>query len=108
MVRTGRRVRLVAQPADDAAADGGTEGAEAVESERLELDVEKILIAVGREPVSDTLDLEAVGVETDERGFIETDSRARTNVDHVFAAGDVAGEPMLAHKGSMEGRSPPR
>ncbi|TYT60749.1 dihydrolipoyl dehydrogenase [Natrialba swarupiae] len=97
-------VRLVAQPADDAAADGGTEGAEAVESERLELDVEKILIAVGREPVSDTLDLEAVGVETDERGFIETDSRARTNVDHVFAAGDVAGEPMLAHKGSMEGQ----
>ncbi|MEY7849393.1 dihydrolipoyl dehydrogenase [Natrarchaeobius sp. A-rgal3] len=97
-------VRLVAEPVDDVASDGGAESAEAVESERLELDVEKILVAVGREPVSDTLDLENVGAETDERGFIETDSRARTNVDNVFAVGDVAGEPMLAHKGSMEGQ----
>ena len=103
----GEGIRVVAEPAADAAADGGS--AEAVEGEsdadeRLELDAEKVLVAVGREPVSDTLDLEAAGVETDDRGFIETDSRARTNVDHVFAVGDVAGEPMLAHKGSAEGQ----
>ncbi|SEH17346.1 dihydrolipoamide dehydrogenase [Natronorubrum sediminis] len=96
-------VRVVAEPVDGAAANGGS--AEAIEEERLELDVEKVLVAVGREPVSDTLDLEAAGVETDDRGIIQTDTRARTNVDHIFAVGDVAGEPMLAHKGSMEGQT---
>ncbi|QCS41047.1 dihydrolipoyl dehydrogenase [Natrinema versiforme] len=95
-------IRVVAEPAERAAADGG--GAEAVEDERLELDTEKVLVAVGRQPVSDTLDLAEAGLQTDDRGFIETDSRARTTVDHIFAAGDVAGEPMLAHKGSAEGK----
>ncbi|RQG93268.1 dihydrolipoyl dehydrogenase [Natrarchaeobius halalkaliphilus] len=90
-------VRVVAEPADRTAGDDE-------EPDPLELEAEAVLVAVGREPVSDTLDLEAAGVETNDRGFIETDSRARTNVDHIFAAGDVAGEPMLAHKGSMEGQ----
>jgi dihydrolipoamide dehydrogenase len=93
-------IRVVAEPAADAAADGGTQ----IADERLELDAEHVLVAVGREPVSDTLALEEAGVETDDRGFVETDSRARTSVDHVFAVGDVAGEPMLAHKGSAEGQ----
>ncbi|QCC60883.1 dihydrolipoyl dehydrogenase [Natrinema thermotolerans] len=111
-------IRVVAEPADNAAADGGGEashaseqesgetasGAEAVEDERLELEAEKVLVAVGRQPVSDTLDLEEAGVETDDAGFVETDSRARTNLEHIFAVGDVAGEPMLAHKGSAEGQ----
>ncbi len=70
----------------------------------LELDAEKVLVAVGRQPVTDTVDLGAVGVETDDRGFVPTDDRARTNRDHIFAVGDVAGEPMLAHKGSKEGQ----
>ncbi|AGB39544.1 dihydrolipoyl dehydrogenase family protein [Natronococcus occultus] len=108
----GDGIRVVAETPDEAAADGGSEtpqaseeaNAEAVEDEPLELDAEKVLVAVGREPVSDTLELENAGVETDDRGFIQTDSRARSNVDHVFAVGDVAGEPMLAHKGSMEGQ----
>ena len=115
----GDGIRVIAEPAEQAAADGGSEarrdsddasGSAAREQaatdadESLDLDAEKVLVAVGREPVSDTLDLEAVGVETDERGFIETDSHARTNVEHVFAVGDVAGEPMLAHKGSAEGQ----
>ncbi|MDF9747835.1 dihydrolipoyl dehydrogenase [Natrinema salsiterrestre] len=64
---------------------------------------ERILVAVGREPVSDTLDLEAVGVEPTDGGFLETDDRMRTACDHVFAVGDVAGEPMLAHKAVAEG-----
>ncbi|WP_049924515.1 dihydrolipoyl dehydrogenase [Halopiger djelfimassiliensis] len=98
----GDTIRVVADPAEQAAADGGQ--AEAVEAESLELDAEKVLVAVGREPVSDTLALESAGVETDDRGFIDTDSRARTNVEQIFAVGDVAGEPMLAHKGSMEGQ----
>jgi dihydrolipoamide dehydrogenase len=64
---------------------------------------DRALVAIGREPVTETLDLENVGIEPDEDGFIETDDRARTEVDHVFAIGDVAGEPMLAHKASKEG-----
>ncbi|NKE36885.1 dihydrolipoyl dehydrogenase [Natronococcus sp. JC468] len=102
---TGDGIRVVAEPTEEATADGGSEAsAETVEDDALELDTEKVLVAVGREPVSDTLELENAGVETDDRGFIETDSRARSNVEHVFAVGDVAGEPMLAHKGSMEGQ----
>lgn len=64
---------------------------------------DKILVAVGREPVTDTLNLEAVDLEPDENGFLPTDDRCRTTLDHVFAVGDVAGEPMLAHKASYEG-----
>ena len=100
----GEGVRVVADPADRTAADGGAATGESEAEEALELDADKVLVAVGREPVSDTLDLEEAGVETDDRGFIQTDSRARSNVDHIFAVGDVAGEPMLAHKGSAEGQ----
>jgi len=66
-------------------------------------DTDLVLQAVGREPVTDTLNLEALGIETDDRGFIPTDDQCRTEVDNVFAIGDVAGEPMLAHKASKEG-----
>ncbi|MFP4628475.1 MAG: dihydrolipoyl dehydrogenase [Halobacteriales archaeon] len=64
---------------------------------------DRVLVAVGRRPVTDTVDLEALGLETDEDGFIPTDEQMRTDLEHVFAIGDVAGEPMLAHKGSAEG-----
>ncbi len=66
-------------------------------------DAEKVLVAVGREPVTDTADLQAAGLEPNEDGFVETDDRARTDRDHIFAIGDVAGEPMLAHKAMAEG-----
>jgi len=62
-----------------------------------------VLVAVGRQPVTDTLDLDRAGVEPDENGFLQTDTRARTEKDHIFAVGDVAGEPMLAHVASKEG-----
>ena len=78
-----------------------TENADGEESTH---DCEKVLVAVGRTPVTDTLNLDEVGIEPDENGFLATDDRARTDLDHVFAVGDVAGEPMLAHKGMMEGR----
>jgi dihydrolipoamide dehydrogenase len=64
---------------------------------------DRVLVAVGRRPVTDTLDLSNVGLEPNDAGFLETDEQARTEVDHVFAVGDVAGEPMLAHKASKEG-----
>jgi dihydrolipoamide dehydrogenase len=64
---------------------------------------DKVLVAVGREPVTDTLELDAIGLEPDDDGFLATDDHARTDLDHVYAVGDVAGEPMLAHKASAEG-----
>ncbi len=64
---------------------------------------DKVLVAVGREPRTDTINLEAIDLEPDEDGFLETDDQARTEHDHIFAIGDVAGEPMLAHKASAEG-----
>ena len=65
---------------------------------------DKALIAVGRKPNSDGIGLENVGVELDKKGFVTVDRVRRTNVPNLFAIGDVAGEPMLAHKASHEGR----
>jgi dihydrolipoamide dehydrogenase len=85
------------------AGDGVTVRTEDEDGEVSEFGGEKILVAVGRAPVTDGLDLAEAGVETDDDGFVPTDDRARTNVDHIYAVGDVAGEPMLAHKASREG-----
>lgn len=65
---------------------------------------EKVLIAVGRKPNSAIPGLEQTQVELDEKGFIKVDSQRRTADSAIFAIGDVAGEPMLAHKASHEGR----
>jgi len=93
----GDGVTVVTEPMGEKAAAEADGGASA------ELAGEKVLVAVGREPVTDTVGLDAAGVETDDDGFVATDDRARTNVEHIFAVGDVAGEPMLAHKASKEG-----
>ena len=89
----------------DADADEGDEPADAEGDADAESTyaADKILVAVGRQPVTDTLDLERAGIEPTDRGFIETDDRARTEVEHIHAVGDVAGEPMLAHVASVEG-----
>jgi dihydrolipoamide dehydrogenase len=68
-----------------------------------EFGAEKCMVAVGRQPVTDTLNLEAIDLETDDNGFLQTDNEGRTDNENVFAIGDVAGEPMLAHKASKEG-----
>lgn len=68
-----------------------------------DLAVDAILLTVGRRPRSQGLGLEAVGVDVDDKGFIPVDGEQRTNVPNIFAIGDVAGEPMLAHKASKEG-----
>ncbi len=65
------------------------------------LDADKVLVAVGRRPNSENLGLEAVGVKV-ERGFVTVDKRLATNVAGIYAIGDVAGQPMLAHKASHE------
>lgn len=62
-----------------------------------------LLLAVGRKPNSKDLDLEKIGVEIDKRGFIKVNDERRTNVKSIFAIGDVAEMPLLAHKASKEG-----
>jgi dihydrolipoamide dehydrogenase len=65
---------------------------------------DRVLVAVGRRPNGATIDAEAAGVRVDARGFIAVDSQQRTTVPHIFAIGDVVGEPMLAHKASHEAK----
>ncbi len=65
---------------------------------------DKILSAVGRRPNGDLVNAAKAGIKIDERGFIQVDKQMRTNVPHIYAIGDVIGNPMLAHKATYEGR----
>ena len=65
------------------------------------LEADKVLVTVGRRPNSEGLGLEQLGVKV-ERGFVPVDRQLKTNVPGIYAIGDVAGQPMLAHKASME------
>jgi len=65
---------------------------------------DRVLVSVGRRPNAENLGLENTRVEIDDQGFIKTDAQRRTAEPSVFAIGDVAGQPMLAHKASHEGR----
>ena len=65
---------------------------------------DKLLVAVGRRPNGGKLNASAAGVAVDERGFIAVDSQQRTGQAHIFAIGDVVGQPMLAHKAVHEGK----
>jgi dihydrolipoamide dehydrogenase len=64
---------------------------------------DRVLVAVGRAPNGGKLDAGKAGVEVGERGFIAVDAQMRTNVPHIFAIGDLVGQPMLAHKATHEG-----
>jgi len=76
------------------------EGEQAPEPQRYD----RVLVAVGRRPNGKLIDAEAAGINVDERGFISVDKQMRTSVPHIFAIGDIAGDPMLAHKASHEGK----
>ncbi|KAG1715237.1 Dihydrolipoyl dehydrogenase [Nymphon striatum] len=65
---------------------------------------DKVLVAVGRKPNGKLINADAAGVAVDDRGFIAVDSQQRTGVPHIFAIGDVVGQPMLAHKAVHEGK----
>jgi dihydrolipoamide dehydrogenase len=65
---------------------------------------DRVLVAIGRRPNGKTIGAEAAGVVVDERGFIAVDKQMRTNVPHIFAIGDIVGQPMLAHKAVHEGK----
>ncbi|SCX37550.1 dihydrolipoyl dehydrogenase [Nitrosospira sp. Nsp1] len=65
---------------------------------------DRILMAVGRRPNGRDIGADSAGVNVDGRGFISVDKQLRTNVPHIFAIGDIVGEPMLAHKATYEGK----
>ncbi len=64
----------------------------------------RVLVAVGRSANGRRIAAESAGVEVNERGLIAVDKQMRTNVPHIFAIGDIVGQPMLAHKASHEGK----
>ncbi len=99
-VLTSTRVRRVAA----AGADELTVRLEREASPSSDERFDAVLCAVGRRPNSDAIGLERAGVETDRRGYIAADDRQRTNVPHIYAVGDVAGPPLLAHKAAHQGK----
>ncbi|MFN2398404.1 MAG: dihydrolipoyl dehydrogenase [Gemmatimonadaceae bacterium] len=96
-VVTGARIQSV-----KAAKDSVTLQVEAAGQKR-EIKVDQVLVAAGRAPVIEDAGLKEAGVELTERGFIKINERMETSVAGIYAIGDVAGPPMLAHKGSREG-----
>ncbi len=65
---------------------------------------DRVLVSIGRWPVSKGFGLENTKVTVNERGFVEVDKQQRTSDPHILAIGDVAGDPMLAHKAAYEGK----
>jgi dihydrolipoamide dehydrogenase len=77
------------------------EGKDVPESDTFD----RVLLAVGRSPNGKLIDADKAGVAVDERGFIAVDKQQRTNVNHIFAIGDIVGQPMLAHKATHEAKT---
>jgi len=76
------------------------EGKNAPESDTFD----RVLVAIGRSPNGQLIDADKAGVAVDDHGFIAVDKQQRTNVAHIFAIGDIVGQPMLAHKATHEGK----
>ena len=72
--------------------------------EKIEKNVQKVLVSVGRKPNSDILCLEKTDIKVDGGGFITVDEHQRTSVHNIYAIGDIAGKPLLAHKETHEGK----
>ncbi|MBL38560.1 MAG: dihydrolipoyl dehydrogenase [Xanthomonadales bacterium] len=86
--------------AGDSALQARFEGDSAPDS----ADFDRVLVCVGRRPNGDAIDADKAGVKVTDKGFVEVDGQMRSNVDHIFAIGDIVGQPMLAHKASYEGK----
>jgi len=97
-ILTGTKVTAMAAEADGIRVSfEGADGAQPATYDR-------VLIAVGRVPNGGRLEAEAAGIAVDDRGFIAVDKQMRTNVPHIFAIGDIVGQPMLAHKAMHEAK----
>ena len=97
-IYTGTKVTEVSAQKDGLLCkfEGGKAPAEAL--------FDRVLVAIGRSPNGALIDAEKAGVNVGERGFISVDRQQRTNVEHIFAIGDIVGQPMLAHKATHEGK----
>lgn len=87
----------------DAKEDGIHVTMEAKDGSKIEKRYDAVLVAIGRTPNGKLIDAEKAGIEVTDRGFINVDKQMRTNVPHIYAIGDIVGQPMLAHKGVHEG-----
>jgi dihydrolipoamide dehydrogenase len=94
------KTRVAGMEAKKAGIEVAFEGPDAPARDTFDL----VLVAVGRAPNGKQIGAEHAGIEVDERGFIHVDKQQRTNVAHIFAIGDVVGQPMLAHKATHEGK----
>jgi dihydrolipoamide dehydrogenase len=74
-----------------------------IEGQDRVFETDRILVTVGRKPNTSGLEIEKAGIKTDQRGFIPVNNKCQTSVPHIYAIGDVIGNPMLAHKASKEG-----
>jgi len=74
-----------------------------IEGNVKSFEFDKVLLAVGRKPNVENLNLESVGISLNEKGFIKVNKKLQTNVENIYAIGDVIGQPLLAHKASKEG-----
>ncbi len=97
-VHTGHRVTAVAESGSDVIAT-----AESASGEEIEVAGDELLVALGRRPNTDSIDLDATNVATTDAGFIATDEELATNVENVWAMGDIADNAMFKHSGDYEG-----
>ena len=98
-VYTGHRVTAVEE-----VGEGYTVRSETEAGDETTVDGSAVLVALGRQPNSDTLNLETAGIDVDERGFIETDEYLQTTAENVWAQGDIAGNALFKHSGDYETR----
>ncbi len=101
--RQGLNIHLGARVESATVTDNGVEVIYTVDGEEAHLEVDRLIVCIGRRPCTDNLVDEASGVQLDDRGFIKVDENCLTGAANTYAVGDCVRGPMLAHKGSEEG-----
>jgi len=103
LMQQGLTIMLGARVSETQVTDKGVTLHYQQRGEEQDISVDKIIVAVGRKPYTENLNIEAFGIETDAQGFIGVDDYCRTRVPNIYAIGDVVRGPMLAHKAQEEG-----
>jgi dihydrolipoamide dehydrogenase len=101
--KKGVDVMLEAKAKSWTKSGNGVEVVVEVGGKEQKIKADKVIVTVGRKPNSDQANLKGIGLQIDERGFVKVNAQRRTSIPHIFAIGDVACQPMLAHKASHEG-----
>ncbi|HVC27510.1 MAG TPA: dihydrolipoyl dehydrogenase [Nitrososphaerales archaeon] len=101
--KRGARILLKSKVLSLEKGDGGVKARVSTPSGEVVVEASLALVSVGRMPLTAGMNLSKIGVETDAKGYVVTDAQMRTNVEGVYAVGDVRGQPLLAHKAMKEG-----